>query len=428
MNLDRLEVTCTDYTHDGMGVARHENFAIFIKGLLVGEKAIVQIETMKKRYAIASIIEIIETSHQRVEPICAHHEVCGGCQLLHFSSEEQINFKKKQFRKFDQDLFDFHATDHPFNYRNKAIFHLVNIDDEWKCGYFQQKTHTIFALENCHLITDRMNELQLRLVYWLNFYRVETGLFKVMIRESEAADQLMLCLFSDKITEDLKIIMDHLIVEFEEMTSIYFYTSRNKKAMMHNMDKKQYYGQAYIDDKVFGLDFQVSPDSFLQVNRFQTKHLYQTVIDLAGLDASHNVLELYCGIGTISLAIAKYVHEVVAVEVVAAAIEDAKENAQVNGIENVTFIQADAKQYECDQAFDLVIVDPPRKGLDDSVVAKLIEISSEKIIYVSCDIQTQLRDIEALEAAGYKVSKVDGHDMFAQSYHVESVVLLTLNK
>lgn len=424
MNLERLEVTCTDYTHDGMGVARHDNFAIFIKGLLAGERAIVEIETMKKRYAIANIVEILEASPHRVQPICAHHEVCGGCQLLHFSGEEQINFKKKQFRKFDPEIFDYHPTDHPFHYRNKAIFHLQRVEDEWKCGYFKQKTHAIFALENCHLITAKMNELQLRLVYWLNFYQVETDLFKVMIRESELNGQLMLCLFSDKITDDLKIIMDHLIVEFEQMTSVYFYTSRNKKAMMHNMDKKQYYCQAYIDDKVFGLDFQVSPDSFLQVNRFQTNHLYQTVIDLAGLKKNHNVLELYCGIGTISLAVASYVDQVVAIEVVASAIEDAKENATINNIENVTFIQADAKQYECDQAFDLVIVDPPRKGLDDSVVDKLIEIASPKIIYVSCDIQTQLRDIEKMMAAGYKVVKVDGHDMFSQSYHVESVVLL----
>ena len=444
---DIFTVEITDQDDRGQGIGKAMGFPIFVRHAVMGDVAEVSVTKVKKSFAFARIVNFIKKSPNRIEPQCEAYKRCGGCQLQNMSYEAQLEFKKKRVREClrriggfaDIEVEDTIASDEIFRYRNKAQYP-VGRDKNGRpvCGFYAQRTHDIIECGDCLLSPAEFSDITKAVLEWMqenniSAYDESTGkglVRHIFLRRSFATGKVLLCLVikGNKLphADELKLKMR----EYDYLSGISVSINKNRGNAILGDKFVCISGEPYTRDSIGDIQFNISPASFYQVNPQQTKKLYDTAISFANLTGTETVIDLYCGIGTISLYAAKNAAHVYGVEVVPQAIENARENARLNNIENASFYAGKAEEVlpklyeEGLTKADVVIVDPPRKGCDETALSTIADIAPERIVYVSCDPATLARDLKFLKTKGYEPQKVQPVDMFPQTVHVEACVLL----
>ena len=449
---DICQVTIEDIGTDGEGIGKVNGYTLFVKDAIPGDVAEVKIVKSKKNYGYARLEKVLIPSSFRVDPKCPFHKQCGGCQIQSMVYEKQLEFKHNKVRNnliriggLDADYVDSImespvGMEMPFYYRNKAQFPFgKNKEGKIITGFYAGRTHSIIENTDCALgVTENKIILEKILEYMkqenVSAYEEEShqGLLRhVLIRKGFATGQLMVCLVINgkKLPAEQKLIRS--LCEVDGMTSISISVNKEKTNVIMGKEIRLLYGKEQIEDEIDGIIFKISPLSFYQVNPVQTERIYAQALEYADLKGEETVWDLYCGIGTISLFLARKAKHVYGVEIVPDAIEDAKENALRNGITNVDFYVGKAEEvlpekYEKEGIFaDVIVVDPPRKGCDENCLSTMVQMQPKRIVYVSCDSATLARDLKYLGENGYEVGKVRIFDNFPQSVHVETVCLLS---
>lgn len=448
--MKKNEIYCLkieDLSQSGEGIGKVDGYVLFVKDTVIGDLVRVKVMKTGKSYGFAKLIEIIEPSKDRVEPLCGVSKSCGGCQLQAMNYEEQLRFKEKKVRDNLERIgkltgFKMHpiiGMENPMYYRNKAQFP-VGTDKAGNTviGFYAGRTHTIIESEHC-ILGKPVNEQILEVIKdFISKYNISpydeksnSGLLRhILIRVGEKTKEIMVCLIINghKLEHAQKLV--EKLLEIPNMTSISLNVNTTKNNVILGNEIINLYGNGYITDYIGDVKFQISPLSFFQVNPKQTERLYSKVLEYAQLTGNEVVWDMYCGIGTISLFLAKSAKEVYGVEIVLPAILDARVNASINGFENVEFIVGKAEDIATqlckeDKLPDVVVVDPPRKGCDEKLLNTIIENAPKRIVYVSCDPATLARDLCYLSDNGYELKQVQPVDMFGHTVHVETVVLMS---
>ena len=433
---------------EGEGVARIDDFTIFIKGALKGEKCKIQILKVTSSYAFAKIVQIIEKSQYRVEPDCETYKRCGGCNLRHVDYDKTLEMKERMVENLVRrnlgDNIKVKPTlgmGNPYNYRNKAQFPVgVDKHNNPVIGVFANRTHEIIPIKNC-LIQNAYSEQIAKYIidyakeHNISVYDEKSGkglLRHIVIKVGVQTDEIMVVLvINDRKFSREKELAENIIKEFPRVKTVIKNINLKNTNVILGKENDVILGDGYIYDILGEYKFKISPLSFYQVNPVQAEALYYTALENASLKKDDVLYDLYCGIGTIGIFASKFVKKVYGIEIVEEAIRDAKENARLNNIENIEFFAGDVEKVFNDivsQKNDIpnvVVVDPPRKGLDRNTIDSLIRLKPEKIIYISCNPATMVRDI-ALLRDGYEMGEVQPVDMFPFTNHVESVSVLTL--
>ena len=445
---DILTVTIEDMGHDGEGIGKADGYTLFVKDAVIGDVIEAKIMKAKKNYAYARLMRILEPSPHRVEPVCPMARPCGGCQLQMMDYQEQLRFKQKKIEDNLRRIGGFEqipmepilGMEQPFRYRNKAQFP-VGTDKEGNLvtGFYAGRTHDIINNRNCYLGVEENRQVLDVVLGWMEEYGVPaydektgTGLVRhILIRYGFKTGEMMVCLVINGERVPKQEALVERLREISGMTSITTSTNQERTNVIMGSKIRTLWGTPHISDYIGEVKYQISPLSFYQVNPVQTEKLYGTALEYAGLDGNETVWDLYCGIGTISLFLAQKAKKVYGVEIVPAAIEDARRNAELNGITNAEFFVGKAEEvlpemYAKGEArADVIVVDPPRKGCDAALLETVVKMQPERIVYVSCDSATLARDLKWLCAEGYELKRVRGVDMFPMTGHVETVVLLS---
>ncbi|NLZ80749.1 MAG: 23S rRNA (uracil(1939)-C(5))-methyltransferase RlmD [Clostridiales bacterium] len=442
-----VEVKIIDMNNDGEGVGKIDGYTLFIKDSIIGDLVEAKIIKAKKNYGYARLVKIIEPSPYRVEPRCPVAKQCGGCQLQALDYSEQLRFKgdkvKNNLERIgslkDVNIHPVIGMDEPYRYRNKAQFPVgINKKGDIITGFYAARTHSIIEADHCDIgIEENAIILDKIKIYMkenhISPYDEDThkGILRhVLIRASFDTKEIMVCLVinGDKLPESKKLVES--LRRVPGMKSICLNVNRDKTNVILGEKILPLWGDMFITDAIGDIKYKISPLSFYQVNPIQTQKLYEKALEAAGLTGEEVVWDLYCGIGTISLFLAQRAKKVHGVEIVPAAIENAKENALLNQIENVEFYLGKAeevlpKYYSEKKAYaDVIVVDPPRKGCDESLLNTMLEMQPKRIVYVSCDSATLARDLKILSEGGYEVTDVWPVDMFPQTVSIENVVRL----
>ncbi len=447
---EELELFVTDINNLGCGVARADGDGkvIFVKGAVTGDKIRAQIIKDNKSYAVARLVSVIEPStHRAKEEFCGAALSCGGCVYRHvdYSHEKEIkyNFVRSAFDKAglsDVKVLPVVGTDRIKGYRNKGQYPVCRTKNSTRSGFYASKTHNIVAVESCAIqdgdfapITKKVCELCDR--YGIEAYDEETGkglLRHVYLRSAQATGEIMLCLvINGKTLPCEEKICDEIAREFPNITGIIVNINTENTNVVLGRQYRILRGRGYVTDRLCGLELSISPESFYQVNRDGAELLYSLAAERAELCGDEILVDLYCGTGTIGLSMAKKVRRLVGIEIVEGAVECARHNAEVNGIENAEFFCADAGNadavLECTGGVrpDVVVIDPPRKGSTRELARCLAELGVPRIVYVSCDPTTLARDCVWFRELGYEIGEVQPVDMFPRTGHVESVVCIT---
>lgn len=471
---DVVTVKITDQGTTGEGIGKIDGYALFVKDTVIGDEVKVKIMKAKKNYAFARLIEIIEPSPERVVPPCPVAKSCGGCQLQAMSYKEQLRFKEKKVYsniKRIGGIEDFEmkpiigmedetvslevgkesndGKQGAFYYRNKAQFPVgLNKDGKIVTGFYAGRTHSIIDIDSCMLgIRPNGIDVNKQVMNIVKaFMELESlqpydevsgkGLVRhVLIRIGKTTKQVMVCIIinGNKIPKS-ELLVEKLL-EVPGMADISLSVNREKSNVIMGTEIISLYGPGYIEDYIGDVKFRISPLSFFQVNPVQTEKLYGKALEYADLTGNETVWDLYCGIGSISLFLAKKAKKVIGVEIIPEAIADAKVNAEINDIQNAEFLVGAAEEVvpkyfaehkdepECKP--DVIVVDPPRKGCDPKLLETMVEMSPKRIVYVSCDSATLARDLKWLNENGYKLVEVTPCDQFGQTVHVEVVCFLT---
>lgn len=446
---DTLIIKIEDLSSEGLGVGHSEDgIALFVKDTVIGDLAEVKVMKMKKNYGFARLMKIIEASPDRIVPPCPVARQCGGCQIQAMSYEAQLRFKENKVKNNLQRIGKFEnppmepilGMQEPFRYRNKAQFP-VGKDREGKlaAGFYAGRTHSIISCDDC-LLGAEVNQKIIKTVLahmerlGISSYNEETGkglVRHIMTRVGFATGQIMVCIVINGTKLPGAEALVKKLTAIPGMTSITLNVNREKTNVIMGRTLISLWGQDYIEDTIGSVRFRISPLSFYQVNPEQTEKLYGKALEYAELNGEETVWDLYCGIGTISLFLAQKAKQVYGVEIVPEAIEDAKQNAVLNGFTNAQFYVGKAEEvlpekYKNDGIFaDVIVIDPPRKGCEESVLDTMVQMAPKRIVYVSCDSATLARDLKYLCERGYELKKVCPVDMFGNSVHVETVVLLS---
>ncbi|RGG55740.1 23S rRNA (uracil(1939)-C(5))-methyltransferase RlmD [Ruminococcus sp. AM29-19LB] len=456
---DIVTVEITDVGVSGEGIGHVDGYTLFIKDAVIGDVVEAKVMKAKKNYGYARLMKVITPSEYRVEPKCAFARRCGGCQIQEMSYDRQLVFKDQKIRGnleriggFTKDQIDtvmqpVVGMEHPFGYRNKAQFPF-GTDKEGNpiTGFYAGRTHDIIANTDCALGVEQNKEiLEIILQYMrenkIKSYDEKTGkglIRHALIRYGFKTKEIMVCLVVNgkKLPKAERLI--EKLIQIEGMTSITISPNTRRDNVIMGDSYEILWGQGYITDYIGNVKYQISPLSFYQVNPVQTEKLYGLALEYADLKGDETVWDLYCGIGTISLFLAQKAKQVYGVEIVPQAIDDAKENAKINAIDNAEFFVGKAEEvlpeyyaeYEREHngetaRADVIVVDPPRKGCDETLLETIVKMQPEKVVYVSCDSATLARDLKYLCANGYEIRMCRGVDQFPQSVHVETVVLLS---
>ena len=441
-----LEVDIVGYTSEGQGVARVEGLAVFVAGAMEGERVKIRIAHLGHTAAYGDILEILSPSPHRVKPECPYFADCGGCVFWHMDYEEELRAKAQRVtdamnRIGGLELETVAITGSPAtaHYRNKAQYPVGLVKGKAEAGFFRPRTHQVVPIRQCRIQGKEADAARETVVRWMqkngvSVYDEKTrkGLVRhIYVRTAMATGQVLVCLVinGDGIPKETELV-ENLVESVNKFSTLCL--SIHKKPGNAVLGDKfiSLYGPGYIEDILCGLRFRLSPRSFYQVNRDGAEVLYGKALDFAGLTGKETVLDLYCGTGTITLALANRAGRVIGVEIIEAAIADAKDNAKRNNIENAEFFCADAakaaKKFAEDGIRpDVIVVDPPRKGLDETVIDSMVQMAPDRIVYVSCDPATLARDLKRLGEQGYKTEKVEAMDMFPRCAHVETVVCLS---
>lgn len=448
---DRLEIVIEDMSETGEGIGKTDGFTWFVKDAVIGDRIEAKVMKTKKSYGFARLERILKPSPARVTPRCPVARPCGGCQLQAMDYQEQLRFKERRIYNSltriggfaEVPMLPIMGMEEPWRYRNKAQFPWGrDSGGRLVTGFYAGRTHSIIGCEDCLLGVKENKEILERIRAHMERYKLEPydevahkGLIRhTLIRKGFRTRELMVCqVLNGKELPHSQELVERLL-EIPGMTSISINENREQTNAVLGSKVTNLYGPGYITDFIGPVKYRISPLSFYQVNPLQTEKLYGTALEYAGLTGGETVWDLYCGIGTISLFLAQRAKKVYGVEIVPQAIEDARENARLNGIENVEFFVGKAeevlpKQYEKNQVYaDVIVVDPPRKGCDEVCLETIVRMAPRRVVYVSCDPATLARDLKYLAARGYEVKKVRGCDMFGQTGHVETVVLLSQQK
>lgn len=443
---DDIKLDVDSVTGQGCGIGRYDGLAVFVDGALMDEQVYAHIIKVKSSYAVGKLKSILTPSKDRVEPKCPVYDACGGCTLQHLSYEAQLKVKQEQVKDAMERLGGFKDIEvlpiigmkNPERYRNKGSFPLGYVDESVEAGFFKQRSHTLVPLNDCIIQKSKIVQAVNAVTEWANEYGVppyneethEGILRHVMVRTTADEKQVMVVIVTTGPILNVPQLIEKLKSNIEGLTSIIHNVNSKVTNVILGDEFDVIWGSDYITEKINGLKFNVSAASFLQVNPEQTVKLYNTAINNLGLTGEETVVDVFCGIGTISLLIAKKAKQVVGIEIVKEAIVDAKQNARENGIENVEFICADAEEAfpkiaSSGKKIDAVMLDPPRKGCDEKTLNAIINAKIEKVVYVSCNPATLARDCRLLCDNGYEIKSVQPVDMFPHSGHVETVCLLS---
>lgn len=510
---DEFEADIIDYGSDGEGIAKKDGYTIFVKGALKGEKCKIHITKALQSHAFANVSQIIKKSPYRKESDCLTFPRCGGCTLRHINYEETLRIKQekvqnlfdKSFKKGTIKVEETIGMEEPFYYRNKAIY---PISQDKKVGIYASRSHNVVPIKECKIQTIQSQEIAKYIIEnWKDtIYDEKTGkglLRNIMVRESFATGEVM-CVLVENGTENLKInekcannsanndnstnnnesennnesnsaditssnlkynfvnlnFVNNLVKKFPKIKTVVINVNKENTNVVLSSDNIVVYGSGYITDVLGGYKFRISPNSFYQVNPVQTEKIYKKAIEKANLNKNDVMCDLYCGIGTIGIFASRYVKKVYGIEIVPQAIMDARENARINNIKNIEFIEGNVEDafdklltnkiittdcnnvnnankiatINCDNVnnannnnnqVNAVIVDPPRKGLDSTTIQNLKKLKLEKLVYVSCNPATLVRDLKELSEV-YEIKEVIPIDNFCFSSHVETITTLTL--
>ena len=455
-------VTIEDIGVNGEGIGKVDGYTLFIKDAVIGDVVEAKVIKAKKNYGYARLMKIITPSKDRVTPVCTFARKCGGCQIQEMSYEQQLQFKHNKVRGnleriggFSPELLEkimepVVGMEEPFHYRNKAQFPFgTDKGGNPITGFYAGRTHDIIANTDCALGVAVNKEILEKTLSFMKKYQIPSydentgkGLIRhALIRYGFTTKEIMVCyVINGKHIPHVEELVETLR-ELEGMTSITFSSNTKRTNVIMGDSYETIWGQGYITDYIGDVKYQISPLSFYQVNPVQTDKLYGLALEYADLKGNETVWDLYCGIGTISLFLAQKAKQVYGVEIIPQAIEDAKRNAVLNGFENAEFYvgkaeeilpkyyEEYAKTHDGEKAHaDVIVVDPPRKGCDETLLHTMTEMQPDKIVYVSCDSATLARDLKILCERGYCLERVRAVDQFPMSVHVETVVLLSQQK
>lgn len=462
---DMVEVEITDIGTEGEGIGKVCGYTLFIKDAVIGDTVRAKIMKMKKNYGYAHLEEVLNPSPFRQEAPCPIARQCGGCQLQNMTYERQLVFKQSKVRNnivrlggFEESFIDgimepIMGMGYPWRYRNKAQYP-IGPDRNGKpiAGFYAARTHSIIPVSDCLIGITENQEILDAILEHMNSFHVSAydetsghGLVRhVLIRKGFESSEIMVCLvlnygkhsvpFPAEKKRDFIPGQERLIdalTKIQGMTSITVSINNENTNVIMGTEIHTIWGRDTIKDTLMGMEFEISPLSFYQVNPLQTKKLYSTAIEYANLTGRETVWDLYCGIGTITLSMAKAAGKVYGVEIIPEAIEDAKKNAERNHIDNAEFMCGRAEVVlpefyaKENKNADVIVVDPPRKGCDEKCLETMLKMAPDRIVYVSCDSATLARDLRILADGGYELKRIRPCDMFSWSSHVETVVLLT---
>lgn len=438
------EALVTDYTAEGQGIAHIDGCAVFLPNAVAGERVLVRIEKANKTWAAGKIVRILEKSPHRVNRECPVAKLCGGCDFWHMDYAEETRLKAERVRTCLNRLAGEQLEAMPIlaapdchSYRNKAQYPVARDNGRAYAGFFRAGTHDVVENQRCLILPPETDAVKDAVMDYVNQNRVSVydetthkGLLRhIYVRRGAVSGQILVCLVCngeklprvDALVERLKKIPGFATLVLSVNT---------KKGNAVLGDKFiTLYGPGFIEDTLCGLTFRLSPRSFYQVNHTQAQRLYRAAIDLAGITKDDTVLDLYCGVGTITLAMASAAGKVIGVEVIPQAVEDARENARRNGIRNAEFFCGDAGQAALELEKngvrpDVITVDPPRKGLNADAIEAIARMSPRRLVYISCDPATLARDVALLKEKGFALQSAQAADLFPRCAHVETVVLL----
>lgn len=445
MKNELINVKCVDFTFDGQGLAKDKNKrTYFVPSLLIDEEAEIEVLYHKKDYDIGKIKKITKLSPYRINPKCPCATACGGCSFQNLLYEKELEYKRKvaintlkSIAKIDVKNPSIIGMEEPYYYRNK-IQVPFGYDKQKRLvfGFYRLKSHDIVPISECVIeskehvsILKSIKDLMLSMK--INAYdedKDEGILRHVLIRVGKVSKEIMVVLVvKEKQFKNKGVFVKELVKLNPEITTvIYNYNERRTNVILGEKEEVAY-GRGFIFDSLLGINFKISSKSFYQVNHDQCEKLYSLAISKAHLTKEDEILDAYCGIGTIGLIASKYVKNVLGVEIVKEAIEDAIQNAKLNNIKNAIFIVSDAKDVMLKKAYDCVFVDPPRKGLDPKFLKGIMNSHPKKIVYISCDVGTLARDLSILKK-NYNIESIDFIDMFPRTFHVETVAYLELKR
>ena len=438
------EAEICDYTSQGQGIAKIEGCAVFVPNAMVGERVRVRIEKAQKTWASGKIVELLERSEHRVNRECPVAKLCGGCDFWHMDYQEECRLKAERVRQAlnrigGENLEKVEILSAPscYGYRNKAQYPVSSRKGRAFAGFFRAGTHDVVENDRCLILPEQMDQVKDAVIRHMNQFRIpayneqsHTGLVRhIYVRRGAVSGQVLVCLAVNgrslphgaELVENLKKI--------EGFTTLVLSVNTKRGNTILGDEMIALHGPGYIEDTLCGLTFRLSPRSFYQVNHHQAQRLYAAAIEQAQITKSDTVLDLYCGVGTITLAMAGAAGRVIGVEVIEQAVQDARENAKRNGIENAEFFCGDAGQAALELEkngvrADVAVVDPPRKGLNADTIEALSRMQPRRIVYVSCDPATLARDVALLRERGYTLQNALAADLFPRCAHVESIVCL----
>ena len=446
VNLNQfLQLNIISQNYEGLGVAKVDDLVVFVDGAIKGETVKAKITKVTKNYAVAKLVEVIKASPNRIKPLCPYFNICGGCSLLHMDYGAGLNLKLEAFNetlrkigKIDYKATKIYGMEEPFAYRNK-IQMPAGINEKGKLvyGYYKKDSHDVVAIEDCLVQSDNVtkvinfvknvcNELN------ITAYNEQTkngAIRHILVRENKNSELMVVIVTNEEKINKEDILVEKIINKFSNVKSII----KNINTMHNNVilgaNSICLFGKDEIVDVILGLKFKISHKSFFQINRSQTEKLYSLVLDNLGENAKEmNVIDAYCGVGSISLCLAKKVKHVYGIEIVEEAINDAKNNAVLNNITNASFYVGKVEDLIddfIDKNIDCIVVDPPRKGIEEKVLRSIINANIKKIIYVSCNPATLARDLGILKDY-YEIQDISLVDMFCMTNGVEAISKLSL--
>ena len=443
---DPLQVSIETATIDGSGVARVDGQVVFVPGALPGERCSVRIAHVGRSAVFAQLLSVLTPSAHRVEPDCPYFPRCGGCALRHMDYEQELALKQAHVQSCLTRIGGQTISALPITgaaqtdgYRNKVQFPVQEQDGRPVAGFFSGKTHRVIPVRHCRIQPDCADVIRGAVLAWMEQYHIRaydeqthTGYIRhIYIRFGAESGQILVCIVANcaQLPKKKQLVAALLAAE-PGITTIVFSPNTKKGNTVLGTEFHPLYGDGTITDTLCGLQFRLSAPAFYQVNHAQAERLYEKAVQLAGLTGNETVLDLYCGTGTITLCLARHAKKAIGVEIVPQAIEDAKFNAAQNGMENAEFFCMDAGQAAkmlADRRIrpDVIVVDPPRKGVSADVIEAISAMAPQRVVYVSCDPATLARDLKLLTAAGYTLQTAEAFDLFPRCAHVETVVLLS---
>ncbi|MBO4623147.1 MAG: 23S rRNA (uracil(1939)-C(5))-methyltransferase RlmD [Bacilli bacterium] len=448
VNLNQtIQLNIISQNYEGLGVAKVDDLVVFVDGAIKGETVKAKITKVTKNYAVAKLVEVIKASPNRIKPLCPYFNICGGCSLLHMDYVAGLNLKLDAFNetlrkigKIDYKATKIYGMEEPHSYRNKIQMPAGTSDkNKLVFGYYKKDSHDVVAIEDCLVQSDNVTKV-------INFVKnvcnelnitayneqTKTGAIRhILVRENKNSELMVVIVTNEEKINNEDILVEKIINKFGNVKSII----KNINTMHNNVilgaNSICLFGKDEIVDEILGLKFKISHKSFFQINRRQTEKLYSLVLDNLGENAKEmNVIDGYCGVGSISLCLAKKVKHVYGIEIVEEAINDAKNNAVLNNITNASFYVGKVEDLIddfIDKNIDCIVVDPPRKGIEEKVLRSIINANIKKIIYVSCNPATLARDLGILNGY-YDVKDISLVDMFCMTNGVESIATLSLKR